>query len=151
MEAHEQGLEDLQKGRLGMHEYKTGAALRKAVGTEGQGHQSLHIVPQVVYRSIGQDPDTALTVDLPTEFNTALDRVWKRKWKTAMDRGKRITGKDIRDSVAESIQSVSDSLLSKAAKNSLEWRLEVELKELGIAPETVMYQVFLSRLRSTLS
>jgi len=132
------GLEDLQKGRLGMHEHKTAPAVREATGTAGKGYESTHVVPQAVYRAIGANPDNALALNLPKSLNTAIDAGWKPNWERAFKLGKQITGADVRNWVGQSIQDVPENLLSKAAKGALEERLDVELRGLGITANTVV-------------
>lgn len=137
-DAKAQGLEDLQKGRVGMQQHKTSPAVREEVGIAGQGYDSTHIVPQAVYRAVGAHPGNALAVNLPKRINNAIDAHWTPKWNSAVARGKRITGADVREWVGQGIRKVPDSLLSQAARNSLEWRFNVELGELGITPTTVI-------------
>ncbi len=137
-EARAQGLEDLQKGRVGMQEHRSAPVVRKATGQVGQGVDSTHIVGQAVDRAIGADPDIALTVNLPKAINNAIDNApktgWVPKWNKAQKLGKRVTGADYRNWVQEGIRNVPENLLSKRAKGTLEWALDVELQGLGIAP-----------------
>jgi hypothetical protein len=49
-----------------------------------------------------------------------------------------VTGGDVREWVSEGIRNVPDSLLSPAAKGTLQWSLELELQGLGITPDTVI-------------
>jgi hypothetical protein len=137
-QAQAQGLEDLQKGRVGMQEHRTAPAVRAATGQVGQDVQSTHLVPQVVYKAINASPDLARTVNLPRPVNNAIDSFWVPKWGAATKLGTRVTGRDIRNWVSEGIRNVPESMLDKAAKNTLEWSLDLELKGLGITDETVI-------------
>ena len=145
----ESGLEDLAKGRPGFQTHNTSGETRKAVGETGETHQSAHLVPQAVDRAIGASAGKALTVNLPKELHQKIDGDWVPKWKGARDRGEQITGADVLTWVGEAIQKVPNDMLppepgaepgktTHPLKNTLEWRLSLELKELGIGPDTVI-------------
>ena len=137
-DAQAQGLEDLQKGRVGMQEHRTASAVREATGQGGQGVHSTHIVPQAVYRALGLSPDLAQTVNLSGTVNNAIDSAWVPKWTKAIRLGQQVTGGEVRKWVTNGIRSVPEKMLSQAAKNTLEWRLNVELQALGISDNTVI-------------
>jgi hypothetical protein len=137
-EAGAQGLVDLQKGRVGMQEHRTAPAVRKATGQVGQGVDSTHIVAQAVYRAVGADPNLAPTVNMGRAINNAIDSAWVPKWNRAQNLGKRVTGADYRNWVLEGIRNVPENLLSKPAKGTLEWALDLELRGLGITADTVL-------------
>ena len=138
VDARTQGLEDLQKGRLGVQEHRTASAVREATGQTGQDIDSTHLVPQAVYRAIGVSPDIAPTVNLPRAVNNAIDSAWVGKWIKATRLGQQVTGRQVRQWVTQGIRQVPDTMLSQAAKNSLEWAFGVELKGLGIGDDTVI-------------
>jgi hypothetical protein len=137
-DAQAQGLEDVQKGRVGMQEHRSAPAVRAATGQTGQGMDSTHLVPQAVHRALGLSPDLAQTVNLPNEVNKAIDSAWVPKWNKATRLGQQVTGGDVRRWVTEGIRNVPEKMLSQAAKNTFEWRLTVELRELGISDDTVI-------------
>ena len=137
-EARAQGLEDLQKGRVGTQEHRSAPAVREATGQTGQNLDSTHLVPQAVYRALGRSPDVAQTVNLPRPVNNAIDSAWVARWNRASNLGQQVTGADIRRWVTEGIRSVPDTMLNQAARNTLEWRLGVELRELGITDDTII-------------
>jgi hypothetical protein len=60
------------------------------------------------------------------------------KWNRATNLGKRITGADYRNWILEGIRNAPDDMLSKSAKGTLEWALDVELQVLGITADTVL-------------
>jgi hypothetical protein len=138
VDARTQGLEDLQKGRIGAQEHRTAPAVREATGQTGQDIDSTHLVPQAVYRAIGVSPDIAPTVNLPRAVNNAIDSAWVGKWIKATRLGQQVTGRQVREWVTQGIRQVPDTMLSQAAKNSLEWAFDVELKGLGIGDDTVI-------------
>jgi len=141
-QAQAQGLQDLQKGRVGMQEHRTAPAVREATGQAGQGVESTHLVPQAAYKALGLNPDLAQTVNLPEAVNKAIDSAWVSKWKNANRLGQQVTGGELRKWVTEGIRNVPENMLSQTAKNTLEWRLNVELKELGISDDTIiLYRV----------
>jgi hypothetical protein len=119
-----------------MQEYRTAPAVRKATGQTGQDVEAAHLVPQAVYLELGVSPDLAPTVHLPRAVHHAIDSSWVINWKRAKRFG--ITGGDVRDWVSNAIRNVPDSMLSKAAKNTLEWCLDVELRALDIWTDTVI-------------
>ena len=138
-DARAQGLEDPQKGRVGMQEHRTAPAVRKATGQAGKGNvDSTHLVPQTVYEAIGKSPDVALTVNFPEEVNNAIDSWWKPKWKKANDLGLQVTGREVREWVTEGIRKVPEKMLNQATKNTLEFALNVELQGLGISDDTII-------------
>jgi hypothetical protein len=137
-EAQAQGLADPQRGRIGMQEHRSAPAVREATGQAGQNVDSTHLVPQVVYNWIRKSPALARTANLPAAINIAIDSVWVPKWARATGRGKQVTGGDVREWVSEGIRNVPDSLLSPAAKGTLQWSLELELQGLGITKDTVI-------------
>ena len=133
-----EGLEDIEKGRVGVQSHSTSAKTRRAVGTAGATHQSAHLVPQAVDRAIGASTGGALTANLPTQTHRTLDADWVPKWNSAVAQGRQITGADVQSWVGEAIQKVPNTMLPRAAKNTLEWRLSLELQELGITASTVI-------------
>ena len=121
-----------------MQEHRTAPAAREATGQVGQNVDSTHLVAQAVYRAIGADPNLAPTVNMGKAVNNAIDSAWVPKWNSAQNLGKRVTGADFGNWVREGIRNVPENLLSKAAKGSLEWALDVELQGLGIESDTVL-------------
>ncbi len=137
-EAQTQGLEDLQKGRVGVQEHKSAPAVVKATGQADQDVQSTHLVPATVHEARGLNPDVALTKVFPRAVNTAIDSAWVSKWTTARKLGLQVTGGDVRTWLEDGIRNVSEEMLNQASKNTLEWRLDVELQKMGISDDTVI-------------
>ena len=127
-----------------MQEHRTAPAVRKATGQVGQGVDSTHIVAQAVYRAVGADPNLAPTVNMGRAINNAIDSASVgAQVEQGPEFGKRVTGADYRNWVLEGIRNVPENLLSKPAKGTLEWALDLELRGLGITADTVLLPAFL--------
>lgn len=146
--AHEAGLINSEKGQLGFGSHSTSRSVRAVEGVTGATHQSAHLVPQAVYRALGESPNSALTIaDMPRNTHRTLDfgdprlgvEGWVNKWNDAKARGDQITAGDVHSWVSTSIQQMPESMLPQATKNTLEWRLHTELyNELGLKPDDVI-------------
>jgi hypothetical protein len=139
LDARTEGLVDLAAGRVGFGSHGTSALTRRILGNSGATHQSVHLMPQAVDRAIGASTGKALTVpNLPTATHRQIDGHWVPLWNSAVARGRRITGAHVLAWVGEGIQNTPDSMLPQLARNTIEWRLSLELKELGIEPDTIV-------------
>jgi RHS repeat-associated protein len=137
-DAHDAGLVNTEKGRLGFGSHSTAPSRRRALEISGSTHESAHIVPQAVYRQLGKGPGKALTADLPKAIHKQIDAGWVKRWNAAIEAGEEITAGDVRQWVGEAIQGVPDATLSPAAKGTLQWRLDLELHQLGLNPTSVI-------------
>ena len=136
-DAKEAGLTDLEKGRVGVQTHNTSPKVKAAEGTSAT-HESAHLVPQAVYRQLGGSPGRALTVNLPAPIHKQIDQGWVPQWNAAIKSGREITAGDVQRWVSDAIQRLSNTTLSPAAKGTLQWKLELELHQLGLNSSSVI-------------
>src|SRR5712692_5107698 len=123
---------------VGVQPHRNAPAVRKGLDVTGAGAESAHIGPTSALRNIpGYSRGGALTTLLPPDVHAALDAYWK-EWAKAMRRaGKtQCTGSALLGVMRNAINQIPK--LSKKAKNTLAWLLELEFKKLGIGSETII-------------
>lgn len=137
-EAVTSGLTDLNAGRVGMQNHNRATVVRTELGVTGAQAESAHIFPQTAGADLaGYRPGRALTVLLPPGTHTAFDQGWVQVWNQSVAHNQTITAAEVYSMVSRALDNVPTNLLTPAAKNTLAWRLHVEIfSELGLSPST---------------
>ena len=134
-----------------MQRHNRATSVRSILGLTGADAESAHVVPQAAGAAILEQfpkgvpgsspysPGRALTVLLPPGTHSAFDQGWVSVWNARIAGGAEITAGDVNAMVGAALDQIPASMMSPAAKGSLQWRLFSELfGELGLAPDTVL-------------
>jgi hypothetical protein len=137
--------------RPGFHTHSTAPSVRRAFNVSGYVAQSVHILPQAVYRALRDlgwvRPDgrpfsagrALTTTDLSLAAHRAFDAGWVPQWNAAAASGRAIQVRDVYNWVSSAIHAVDDSLISPAIKGAMHDRLRTELfVDLGLNLDDVI-------------